>query len=54
MDQLENIIRLWSKNEEIGIVKLSNMPSTSQVCEDIDQPEEFYIENDQSGKKNYI
>jgi len=54
MDQLENIIRLWSKNEEIGIVKLSNMPSTSRVCEDIDQPEEFNIENDQSGKKKYI
>jgi len=41
MAQLENIIGLWSKNEEINIVKLSNIPSTSLVCED--------IQNDQSG-----
>ncbi|KAF0706194.1 zinc finger SWIM domain-containing protein 3-like [Aphis craccivora] len=53
MAQLKNIISLWSKNEEISIVKLSNMPSTrkitldsdmlstSLVGEAIDQPDEY-------------
>lgn len=40
MAQLKNIISLWSKNEEISIVKLSNMPSIAS--EEIDGPEECY------------
>ncbi|KAL4085197.1 hypothetical protein QTP88_027056 [Uroleucon formosanum] len=41
---------LESKNEDISIENLSNMPSPNLICEDIDQLEECYIENDQAGK----
>ncbi|KAL4088654.1 hypothetical protein QTP88_023743 [Uroleucon formosanum] len=41
---------LDSKNEDISIENLFNMPSPNLICEDIDQPEECYIENDQAGK----